>query len=105
MDDLADAAVFLMESYDDPEIINVGTGQEVSIRELAGMIQRVTGWTGRLVFDDSKPEGTPRKLLDVSRLNALGWRARMGLEDGIVSTYKWYVEHECQAPAQTAGSK
>ncbi len=94
VDDLADAAVFLMESYDDPEIINVGTGQEVSIRELAGMIQRVTGWTGRLVFDDSKPDGTPRKLLDVSRLNALGWRARMGLEDGIAATYKWYVEHD-----------
>ena len=91
VDDLADAAVFLMESYDDPEIINVGTGKEVSIRELAEMIQRVTGWAGRLVFDDSKPDGTPRKLLDVSRLNALGWHAQTDLEEGIASTYKWYT--------------
>lgn len=93
VDDLADAAVFLMESYDDPEIINVGTGKEVSIRELTELIQRVTGWAGRLVFDDSKPDGTPRKLLDVSRLHALGWRARIDLEEGIASTYKWYTEN------------
>ncbi len=93
VDDLADAAVFLMESYDDPEIINVGTGKEVTIRELTELIQRVTGWAGRLVFDDSKPDGTPRKLLDVSRLHALGWRARTDLEEGIASTYKWYTEH------------
>jgi GDP-L-fucose synthase len=93
VDDLVDAAVFLMESYDDPEIINVGTGKDVSIRELAEIIQRVTGWTGRLVFDDSKPDGTPRKLLDVSRLSALGWHARTGLEAGIASTYNWYTEH------------
>ena len=96
VDDLADAAVFLMESYDGEEIVNVGTGQEVSIRELAEIIQRITGWTGRLVFDDSKPDGTPRKLLDVSRLNALGWRARIGLEEGIAATYKWYTESEAE---------
>jgi len=94
VDDLADAAVFLMRRYDDPEIINVGTGQEVSIRELADLIQRVTGFVGRMVFDASKPDGTPRKLLDVSRLTALGWRARIGLEEGIASTYKWYLERE-----------
>ena len=105
VDDLADAAVFLMESYDDPEIINVGTGKEVSIRELAEMIQRVTGWAGRLVFDDSKPDGTPRKLLDVSRLNALGWRAQTDLEEGIASTYKWYTENWDQTPPHARTSE
>ena len=110
VDDLADAAVFLMESYDGEAIVNVGTGQEVSIRELAEMIQRITGWTGRLVFDDSKPDGTPRKLLDVSRLHALGWRARIGLEEGIAATYRWYTENEAElaqrgAPIQMGASE
>jgi GDP-L-fucose synthase len=91
--DLADAAVFLMESYDDPQIINVGTGQDLSIRELAEMVAEIVGYDGRLVFDASKPDGTPRKLLDVGRLTALGWKAHIPLADGIRSTYKWYCSH------------
>ena len=91
VDDLAGACVFLMERYNDPEVINVGTGAEVSIRELAETIKRVTGFEGTLTFDTSKPDGTPRKLLDASRLTALGWRARMALEAGIEDTYQWFV--------------
>jgi GDP-L-fucose synthase len=90
VDDLADAAVFLMRNYDDPEIINVGTGSDVTIRELAEIIQRVAEYKGRLVFDTTRPDGTPRKLLDVSKLAALGWRASVKLEDGIARTYEWY---------------
>ena len=93
VDDLADAAVFLMEHYDSADIVNVGVGEDVTIAELAGMVREVTGFQGRLVFDTSKPDGTPRKLLDVSRINALGWRARIGLRDGIEDAYRWYVEH------------
>jgi GDP-L-fucose synthase len=92
VDDLADAAVFLMLHYDDPGIINVGVGTDVTIRELAEMICRVTGFVGRLKFDTSKPDGTPRKLLDVSRLSGLGWRARIGLEEGIADTYRWFQQ-------------
>lgn len=97
VDDFADAAVFLMETYDDGEILNVGTGTDVTIGELAQMLLRITGFSGRLVFDTSKPDGTPRKLLDVSRLAALGWRAQIGLEEGIASTYEWYLNHHAIA--------
>ena len=95
VDDMADAAVFLMLHYDQPEIINVGVGSDISIRELAELICRVVGYQGRLVFDLSKPDGTPRKLLDVSRLNALGWKARTPLEQGIRESYQWFLTHEC----------
>lgn len=94
-DDLADACVFLMERYNAAEIgefINVGMGEDVTIRELAGLAARVVGFDGNLVFDAGKPDGTPRKLLDVSRLHALGWRHRTGLEEGIRRTYRWYLE-------------
>jgi GDP-L-fucose synthase len=94
VDDLADAAVFLMLHYDDPGIINVGVGNDVTIRELAQLICRVTGFEGRLVFDATKPDGTPRKLLDISRLSGLGWRARIGLEEGIADTYRWFLEQK-----------
>ena len=93
VDDLADAAVFLMERYSQPEIINVGVGSDISIRELAELVRGVVGFEGRLRFDRTKPDGTPRKLLDVSRLSALGWQPRIGLEEGIHQTYQWYVEH------------
>jgi GDP-L-fucose synthase len=73
--------------------INVGTGIDCTIRDLAETIARVTGFQGRLVFDASKPDGTPRKLLDVSRLRALGWQAGIGLEDGLRDAYQWFVEH------------
>jgi GDP-L-fucose synthase len=91
VDDLADAALFLMLNYDEPEIINVGIGTDLSIRELAELVCRVVGYDGRLVFDTLKPDGTPQKLLDVSRLQALGWRARIGLEEGIRQSYEWFL--------------
>jgi GDP-L-fucose synthase len=91
VDDLADAAVFLMHNYDAGEILNVGTGEDLTIRELAEMIQRVTGFKGNLVFDASKPDGTPRKLLDVSRIQALGWKASIPLERGLQETHRWYL--------------
>lgn len=94
VDDLADAALFLMLHYDEPEIINVGVGSDLSIRELAELVCRVVGYEGRLVFDTSKPDGTPRKLLDASRLHALGWRARIGLEEGIRHAYRWFLSQE-----------
>ncbi len=91
VDDLADAAVFLMLHYDEDSIINVGTGEDIAIKELAELLQKVTGYSGRLLFDASKPDGTPRKLLDVSRLHALGWRARIQLEQGLHDTYERFV--------------
>ena len=92
VDDLADAAVFLMLQYDQEEIVNVGTGEDLTIRELAETIAGVVGYQGRLVFDPTKPDGTPRKLLDVSRLKALGWTPRIALRDGIAATYRWYQD-------------
>jgi len=94
VDDLADAALFLMLNYESPEIVNVGTGEDLTIRELAEMMAGVTGFQGRLVFDHSKPDGTPRKVLDVSRIHALGWKARIPLEAGIAATYKWYLSRQ-----------
>jgi len=92
VDDLADACLFLMSDYEDERIINVGWGTDVSIAELAGMIAETVGFDGRLRFDASKPDGTPRKLLDVTRLRALGWRPAIPLEAGIARTYEWYVD-------------
>jgi GDP-L-fucose synthase len=93
VNDLADAAVFLMREYDSPEIINVGTGMDISIRELMEMICRVAGYRGEIVFDSSRPDGTPRKLLDVSKLAAMGWKPSMALEDGVRDTWQWYQQH------------
>ncbi len=90
VDDFAAACRFLIERYDSPEIINVGCGEDVSIRELAEIICEVVGFPGALAFDTSKPDGTPRKLLDVSKLRNLGWAPRIGLRDGIRRTYEWY---------------
>lgn len=92
VDDLADALVFLMQRYSDDEHVNVGWGEDVSIRELAATIARVTGYAGGLEFDRSKPDGTPRKLLDVSRMQALGWRPTTQLEEGLRITYRHYLE-------------
>jgi len=93
VDDLADALIFLMQHYDQPAFINVGTGQEISIRELALTINAVVGYTGDIVFDTTKPDGTPRKLLNVARLKALGWEAQTDLKTGIEKTYAWYLEN------------
>lgn len=90
VDDLADAVVFLMKTWSDEEPINIGTGTDVTISELARLIAEIVGFPGRFVFDASKPDGTPRKVLDVSRLTALGWRPRIDLEAGIRQTYDWY---------------
>lgn len=93
VDDLADAVVFLAERYDEPTHINVGVGEDVTIGELAREICGVVGFDGRLRFDTSKPDGTPRKLLDVTRINALGWKSRTSLHKGLERTYAWYLEH------------
>ncbi len=89
-DDLGSACIFLLENYDDDIAINVGVGEDVSIKELAETIKRIVGFEGSIEWDSSKPDGTPRKLLDVSRLTDLGWKAKISLEDGISSTYQWY---------------
>lgn len=93
VDDLARAVLFLLENYDEPEPINVGTGTDLPIAELATMIARAVGFTGEVALDPTKPDGTPRKLLDVSKIESLGWKARVGLEEGIASTYRWYLEN------------
>ena len=94
VDDLAEAIVFLMENYSDERIINIGVGEDVSIRELAELVRAVVGFEGEMIFDAGKPDGTPRKLLDISRLYALGWKARLALPDGIRSTYAWFLQHQ-----------
>lgn len=93
VDDLADACVHLMSVYEADDAINIGTGVDLSIAELARLVAQVAAYQGAIVWDDSKPDGTPRKLLDVTRMKALGWSARISLEDGIRSTYRWYTDH------------
>jgi len=94
VDDLADAAVYLMLNYSEEDIVNIGVGEDVSISELARIVAETVGFTGKIVNDLSKPDGTPRKLMEVSRLHALGWRARISLLDGIASTYQWFLQHQ-----------
>jgi GDP-L-fucose synthase len=96
VDDLADACVFIIERYDGDMQINVGTGEDLSIRELAEMVREIVHPQARLTFDTTKPDGTPRKLLDVSRLHALGWRHNVPLRQGIVSTYEWFLANREQ---------
>ena len=91
VDDLADACVFLMNRYDESQIINIGWGKDQTVRELAEMISRVVGFEGTLKWDLNKPDGTPQKLLDVSRLTELGWQPKIQLEAGLQDTYKWYL--------------
>ncbi len=93
VDDLAGACLYVMEHYEGEAFLNAGVGEDVSIRELAELVQRVVGFEGRIEWDSSKPDGTPRKLLDVSKLHALGWRAEIPFEDGVRSTYQWYRDH------------
>ena len=93
VDDLAAACVFLLEKYDSPEIINVGSGEDISIRELAELICDVVGFEGDLTWDATQPDGTPRKLLDVSKLHDLGWRHTVGLREGIARTYEWFLQN------------
>lgn len=93
-DDLASAILFLLENYDSPEIINVGCGEDISIRELAELICDIVGFEGDLVWDESKPDGTPRKLLDISKILQLGWKPCMSLREGITRTYEWFLNHD-----------
>jgi len=97
VDDLASACVFLMQNYDEEPHINVGTGEDLSIRELAEMIRDVVYPPAQIVFDTSRPDGPPRKLLDISRLRSLGWTPRIPLRAGIESTYRWFLEHQADA--------
>lgn len=93
VDDLAEAVVWLMNTYEEKNFLNIGTGVGTSIKELATLLKRVIGYTGKLVFDTSKPDGAPRKFLDVSKINALGWKYSTPLESGLKKTYQWYLEN------------
>jgi GDP-L-fucose synthase len=97
VDDLADAVLYLLQNYDAEPIVNIGWGEDITIRELAELVLSVIGYSGRLEFDSSKPDGTPRKLLDVTRLTNLGWKPRISLEAGIAQTYAWFKEHLADA--------
>jgi GDP-L-fucose synthase len=97
VDDLADAVVYLLQTYDDEAIVNIGWGEDVTIRELAELVMSVIGYRGQLTFDTSKPDGTPRKLLDVERLSSLGWRPKIALRHGIEQTYRWFRENIADA--------
>jgi GDP-L-fucose synthase len=105
VDDLADAALYLMCTYDGEAIVNVGVGEDISIADLASLVAEVTGFRGEIVFDPTKPDGTPRKLLDVGRLHALGWRARVGLREGLERTYQSFCSELGRAQPRTAPSK
>jgi GDP-L-fucose synthase len=93
VDDLADACVFLMRNYSEATHINVGTGEDLTIRGLAELVREIVHPESEIVFDATKPDGTPRKLLDVSRLHEVGWRHRTGLRDGIISSYEWFLRN------------
>jgi len=93
VDDLAKACLFLLRNYDSPEIINIGTGYDLTIRELAELVCEVVGFTGDLAWDRTKPDGTPRKLLDVSKIGSLGWKPTIPLREGIAQTYQWFVQN------------
>jgi GDP-L-fucose synthase len=97
VDDLADAVVYLLQNYDSEAIVNIGWGEDVTIRELAEIVMSVIGYSGELTLDPSKPDGTPRKLLDVSRLGSLGWRPQITLKKGIEMTYTWFKQHSAEA--------
>jgi GDP-L-fucose synthase len=97
VDDLADAVIYLLKTYNEEAIVNIGWGEDVTIRELAETVASVAGFRGRLEFDPSKPDGTPRKLLDTSRLTALGWVPKIKLKAGIESTYAWFKDHVAEA--------
>jgi GDP-L-fucose synthase len=97
VDDLADAILYLLVAYDAEPIVNIGWGEDITIRELAELVLSVVGYRGRMIFDASKPDGTPRKLLDVGRVTGLGWRPKIPLKIGLESTYNWFKEHPTEA--------
>ncbi|WP_163182727.1 GDP-L-fucose synthase [Neobacillus sedimentimangrovi] len=93
-DDLADACIYLMNNYSGNEIVNIGVGEDIAIKDLAKKIKAVVGYTGEIQFDTTKPDGTPRKLVDVTKLNSLGWKAKISLDEGLKKAYQWYLENE-----------
>jgi GDP-L-fucose synthase len=93
VDDLADACVHLMNTYDDSEIVNIGTGEDIAIRDLANLIKEIVGFEGEIINDTTKPDGTPKKLLDVSKLHNLGWKHSIVLDEGIKMTYDWFLKN------------
>jgi GDP-L-fucose synthase len=97
VDDLANACVFLLETQSSEDIVNIGTGQEVSIAEFATIVGEVVGFNGEIVYDTSKPDGTPRKLIDSGRIAALGWGPGIGLKDGLAQAYHWFLENVAKA--------
>lgn len=103
VDDCARACVYLMEHYEDSEIVNIGTGSDLPIGELATLVGKVVGYQGEIVFDTTKPDGTPRKLVDVGRILGLGWQPRIGLDEGIRDAYQWFLEHAEAAPEEVRG--
>ena len=110
VDDLADACLFLMNHYDAGDIINVGLGQDLTLRELARIVAKTVGFRGRLIFDPTYPDGTPRKLLDVNRLTQLGWRAQTPLGEGLKKSYEWFtqsswVQKDYSSPLQPKGGR
>ena len=102
VDDLADALVFLAQTYSDEQFINIGTGDEVSIADLARVVAEAVGFCGRLLFDAGRPDGTPRKLVDTTRLNGLGWQPSIPLNDGIPGVYRWFLDHQSEGAAHSA---
>ncbi|MBP1694922.1 MAG: NAD-dependent epimerase/dehydratase [Deltaproteobacteria bacterium] len=103
VDDLADACLFLMDHYDDSEIINIGVGKDISISEVADLIKDIVGFKGTIQYDRSKPDGTPRKLLDVSKLESLGWQPKISLREGVEMTYRWYVDEDARRTGRRSG--
>ena len=101
MDDLADACAFLLRHVNPPDWINVGTGTDVTIKELTESVAAVTGFTGKITWDSTKPDGTPRKLMDVSKLAALGWSARISLREGLKKTYAAFLAERAAGPLRT----
>jgi GDP-L-fucose synthase len=99
VDDLADALVFLMQNYSGEQQVNIGWGKEVTIAELATLVAEVVGFKGHFRYASDKPDGVPRKVLDISRLKAMGWHARIALHEGLVDAYRWYVEHAAETAA------
>jgi GDP-L-fucose synthase len=97
VDDLADACVFLMQHYSDDEHVNVGSGSDLTIYELAQLVARTVGFSGEIVRDETKPDGTPRKLMSADKLRAMGWTPRIGLEEGVAATYRWFLDHHDEA--------
>ena len=93
VDDLADACLFLLHEYDDPDIVNIGVGKDLTIADLADIVRDVVGFEGEIVYDASKPDGTPRKLVDTSKINGLGWQAKIGLREGVENTYRWFLDN------------